>query len=201
MKTTKLKLLGCGLASLLLIGCGTTRTTTDSKGPTGTQDSVVTAGVDPRDLARIASEMLESLRTKGTLDPRDKKPVLLGISRFRNDTGLHDRELNMEALVGQIRADLTRDGKVEIEPFYRVGGKPEDQVAYDLWRRKNFLENRPERDPDFTLSGTVLQHRARQGNKTEITYTFQLRLISMATSSQVWEDSREVTKLSKRPIF
>ena len=171
----------------------------DPNAPTRKRD-VVTAGLDPRDLARVASEMLESLRSKGVLEKGPRQPALLGISRFRNDTASHI-DSDIDKLLGDIRTDLTRDGKVEIEPFYRVGGRPEDPLAYEQYQKDRFLKGLPERDPDFNLSGAVILNRARQGRKTLNTFTFQFRLTSNTTFTQVWQESGVVQKISEQPIF
>ena len=199
MKITQVILLTHCLVSLLLSGCAARTIVMDPNAPSRKGD-VVTAGLDHPDLARVAREMLESLRSRGVLEKSPRQPALLGISRFRNDTGLHI-DLDIDKLVGDIRADLTRDGKVEIEPFYRVGGRPEDPLVYEQYRKDRFLKSLPERDPDFNLSGTVIINRARQERKTLNTYTFQFRLTSNTTFTQVWQESAVVQKISERPLF
>lgn len=157
-----LAIVGC---ALLVAGCATTTTTVIEK-----DQKLVTAGIDTQDFAQKAEQMVASMLDSGVLDKAPRRPAVIAIGRFVNNTGLR---LDMDLLVKKIRVALNKGNKAITDT---TGG----------------VLNAT----DFTLSGKVIDTYATANKKSQHTYTFQLSL----TDNQglaVWEEDMEVSKLTK----
>ena len=133
---------------------------------------VVTMGIDTQDFASKAEEMIQSMLESGALDRVARKPAILVVGRIKNDTGAY---FDTDLLAKKIRVALNRSGKAMTDV---TGGALND--------------------PDFTLSGKIIETYARQDRTRQQGYTFQLSL-SNPQGLAVWEDEKEITKQSQRP--
>ena len=134
-------------------------------------NKLTTMGIDTQDFAGKADEMIQSLVESSVIDKAHRKPAILVVGRILNNTS---RQFDMDLLAKKIRVALNKSGKALTDT---TGGALSD--------------------PDFTLSGKIIDTYARQGEKRQHAYTFQLSL-SNPQGLAVWEDEKEITKQSER---
>jgi len=134
--------------------------------------TVPTMGISTEDFAAKADEMIQSLVESSVLDKAPKKPAILVVGRIMNNTG---RQFDTDLLAKKIRVALNKSGKAMTDT---TGGAL--------------------RDPDFTLSGKIIETATAYGNLRQSAYTFQLSL-SNPQGLAVWEDEKEIRKQSERP--
>ena len=168
MKKTIIYCLGIAACAFFVGGCATTSTTTVVEPP----DRITTSKIDTQDFAVKADEMVASLLESGALDKAAQHPAVIAIGNVINNTTLY---IDTDLLTKKIRVALNKSGKAVTDT---TGG-----VLNNL---------------DFTFSGKIIQPpNAREGNKTQHTYVFQLSLTD-SKGLAVWEEEREVSKLTKR---
>jgi hypothetical protein len=129
-------------------------------------------GIDTQDFAVKAEEMINSLKESSVLDKAPRKPAVLVVGRIVNETS---RQFDTDLLAKKIRVALNKTGKAVTDV---TGGAVND--------------------PDFTLSGKIIDTYAHQGGKRQHAYTFQLSL-SDPQGLAAWEDEKEITKQSESP--
>ena len=132
---------------------------------------VSSMGIDTEDFASQADQMIQSMLGSGILDKAGHKPAIIVVGRVANNT---TRQLDTDLLTKNIRVALNKSGKAQTDV---TGGALSD--------------------PDFTLSGKIIENRVRQGNIRQNTYTFQLSM-SDQKGMAVWEEQKEVTKQSEK---
>ena len=166
---------------------------------TGGNESIVSVDqVNIQDYMQAAETMINSLLESDALDRVPNPPALMAISRVENRTGV---QVETDLLTKKIRIALNKSGKVITRMNFGVGadGKPltEDpagKVIDDLGQFGS--DAKTTRLPDFTLSGKIIQTRARAGNTHQSTFSFQLSLAR--GNNAVWEDEKEITKQGSR---
>lgn len=184
------------LASALLTGCGTQAKYVQ----TGGSENIVNVGqVNIQDYMQAAQTMINSLLASGALDRVPTPPALIAISRVENRTG---QQLETDLLTKKIRIALNQSGKAITRLNFGVGadGKPlmEDPAGRGIADENNFRNDvKTDRLPDFTLSGKIIETRAKAGNLRQSTYSFQMSLAR--GNDAVWEDEKEITKQGTRP--
>jgi PBP1b-binding outer membrane lipoprotein LpoB len=136
-------------------------------------NKLTTMGIDTQDFAAKADEMIGSLVESSVLDKAPRKPAILVVGRIANETS---RQLDTDLLTKKIRVALNKSGKAMTDV---TGGALSD--------------------PDFTLSGKIIDTYARQGDKRQHAYTFQLSL-SNPQGLAVWEDEKEIKKQAERSV-
>lgn len=134
-------------------------------------NKVSSMGIDTEDFASQADQMIQSLLGSGVLDKAGHKPAVMVVGRIVNNT---TRQLDTDLLTKNIRVALNKSGKATTDV---TGGALSD--------------------PDFTLSGKIVESRVRQGNIRQSTYTFQLSM-SDQKGMAVWEEQKDITKQSER---
>ena len=155
--------------SCLMTGCATTGG--DDTITIENSEKITSKNLDTQDFARIGGEMVASLLESGALDKASKHPAVIAIGRIVNNSTLY---IDTDLLTKKIRVDLNKGNKAVTDT---TGG-----VLNAL---------------DFTFSGKIIENKTKDGKKTQRTYTFQLSL----TDNQglaVWEEEKEVNKLTKR---
>lgn len=129
-------------------------------------NKLTTMGIDTQDFAAKADEMINSLVESSVLDKASRKPAILVVGRIVNETS-HQFDTD---LLAKIRVALNKSGKAVTDV---TGGAMNE--------------------PDFTLSGKIIDTYARLGDKRQHAYTFQLSL-SDSQGLAAWEDEKEITK-------
>jgi hypothetical protein len=190
-------LFGVATAGLLLTGCATE---THYVEPTGSRLIANVGRINIQDFANAADTMVNSLIdnliNQGKLQSAvPSEPVLLAISRIQNNTG---QQFDTDELVKKIRVALLRTGKVQTTTTMNLGG-PEDPLAADQQKAKEFFDGKKHtRLPDYTLSGKIIEDRARAGDIRQSAFIFQLSLSSNAGVA-VWEDEKTIVKQGSAP--
>lgn len=178
-----------------LLGCSEKTTYVDTNGP----DTIVsTDQINAQDWNRAAQEMVSSLLDSGTLESAPRQPAIMAISRITNKT---DQNVDTDLLTKNIRVSLNKSGKVRTSTTIGLNGKAEDPLAKGSKQQDEFYNgtsHAPPDLPDYTLSGKILEERARAGDTRQVTYTFQLSLTDRSGNA-AWEEQRQITKQGKRP--
>lgn len=155
-------------ALLLLAGCGSPAVYVEPEKGAGV---VSVDQINVQDFALAADGMLQSLYDSPAFAGRkaaDGGAPVLRVGRVRNDaTDNFDTDL----LVKKMTVSITRSGKA------RVASAEQTSVA-----------------PDYTLTGKILETRAKAGKTRQTTFTFQLTLTDAKTGLSVWEEEKQVTK-------
>lgn len=180
------------LCILLLAGCETPAVYVDPNKGSGV---VSVDKINVQDFAMAADGMLQSLYDSpaflGSKAKDGGAPVLL-VGRVRNDTS---DNFDTDLLVKKLTVSITRSGKARIAKTMGLAG-PEDQAAAEA-RRASAMANGTMSAPlvpDYTLSGKILETRAKAGSTRQSTYTFQLSLTEVKTGLSVWEEEKAITK-------
>lgn len=171
-------------ASLLLVGCDTPTVYVDPNDGSGV---VSVDAINVQDFAMAADAMLGSLYASpafGGAKARDGGAPVLLVGRVRNDTA---DNFDTDLLVKKLTVSITRSGKARVGKAIGVT-TPEDSVAAEA------RKGAPSLSPDYTLSGKILETRAKAGKVRQSTYTFQLTLTDVKTGLAVWEEEKAVTK-------
>lgn len=200
MKTTSrtlrlfLAVTALGALGLGTTGCGTTDARYIDSG--GTETVVSLDQINIQDWANAGDQMVQSLLTSGVLERAPRQPALMAISRIVNNTM---QQVDTDYLTKQIRVALLQSGKVETTTTMGLGGVGEDPLAQGFQEEAEFMGTAPAQEtPFFTLSGKLLEDRARAGKVRQTTYTFQLSLTEVASGRAVWEDQVQITKQGKK---
>src|SRR3989337_1796612 len=180
---------------VLLGGCATHTRYVEPTGPR----TIVTSEINIQDFSYAAEDMVKSLLASGALDKAPQQPAVLAISRITNNT---TQQIDTDMLTKKIRVALNQSGKVLTTTTMGVGGIAEDPLAQSMHQEKEFYTDKkePQRLPDFTLSGKIIEKHDRQNEVRQVTYAFQLSLTNN-DGLAVWEDEKEISKQSKRGVI
>jgi PBP1b-binding outer membrane lipoprotein LpoB len=164
---------------------------------TGGRDSITTVGqIDIQDFIAAAEASVGKLLASGALDKVPTPPAILAVSLVRNETG---RQFDTDLLTKKIRVKLNTSGKALTTTTVSLNDTPEDALAKKLQAEREFLEDKSNtRLPDFSLSGKIIETRARAGDVRQSTFSFQLALTDKRGLA-LWEGEEEITKQGKRP--
>lgn len=136
---------------------------------------LTSSGLDTQDFAAKGEEMVNSLLERDVLDKASQHPAVIAIGRIVNNTTLY---IDTDLLMKTIRVRLNSNGKAVTDT---TGGALNTD--------------------DFTFSGKIIQpQNVKEGNETQHTYVLQLSLTDNKGLA-VWEDEREVNKLTKTHVF
>ena len=179
-------------ALVLLSGCSTPATYVDS----GSSHLVVNVGqINIQDFNSAADSMVNSLIDE-FINPGLCKssvagePALMAISKIVNNTS---QQIDTDLLVKKIRIALRRTGKIETTTTMGLGGA-EDPLAAEQQKAQEFFEDKKHaRLPDYTLSGKIIEVRAKAGSTRQSTFSFQLSLTDRSGVAK-WEADKEITK-------
>lgn len=195
MKTRLLTLLF--LPVIAFSGCQTTPEVSIVK--PGDQGQVRTTGIDPQDFINVADELAQDLNAKGVLNKFQPRPSIVAVSTVINNTA---QRFNTALLTDKIMAAIEAGGSARLMINRGVGadGKPryEDRQGAGTAQRERFREDATSApDPDFTLSGSVIETYSTDGKAKQYTYTIHLRL----TAGEVvaWQGHTEFGKKTKAP--
>lgn len=192
-------LAACGtlILPLLFSGCETTQARYVESG--GTETIVNLNQINIQDWNNAADQLVTSLLESGVLERAPEQPAILGISRVVNNT---QQQVDTDSLVKKIRVDLNKTGKVVTTTTIGLGGRAEDPLAKSAAEYDAFMNDQEAvattRMPHYSLSGKLLEDRARARDDRQVTYTFQLSLTEIGTGLAVWEDEVQITKLGRR---
>jgi penicillin-binding protein activator len=170
------------LSPLALAGCNTPAQYVE---PTGTRTLVTLGDINIQDFSAAADTMINSLLASGVIDKAPTAPAVMGISRIVNST---TKQLDTDMLVKKIRVALNQSGKVLTSTTVGLG-EAEDPLAKQLQEGSA--------KPYFTLSGKIIEQRAKVGDTKQVAYVFQLSLTD-PRGLAVWENEKQIVKQGQR---
>lgn len=172
------------LVALALAGCGTPAVYVDPNAGSGV---VSVDAINVQDFALAADGMLQSLYDSPAfagIKARDGGAPVLLVGRIRNNTA---DNFDTDLLVKKLTVSITRSGKARVAKAIGITAD-EDAVAAEA------RKGSPALSPDYTLSGKIIESRAKAGKIRQSTFTFQLSLTEVKTGLSVWEEEKAVTK-------
>jgi penicillin-binding protein activator len=180
------------LIVLLAGGCATKTRYVDPAGPR----TLVTSDINIQDFSYAAEDMVRSLLVSGVLDRAPQQPSILAISRITNNT---TQQIDTDMLIKKIRVALNQSGKVLTTTTIGIGGIAEDPLAQTIQQEREFYADKkePQRLPDYTLSGKIIEQRDRQKDLRQVAYIFHLSLTN-DEGLAVWEEEKQIAKQTKR---
>ena len=165
----------------------------------GTRTIVSLDKINLQDLNQAAETMITSLRENfinaGKLSGTGPNGVaVLKIENVRNDTA---EQWDTDLLTKKIRIDLNRTGKVATTTTY--GGDAESKVGQEVLQQQQAQGKTPGiLNPDYVLTGKVIEDRNRAGGKREKVYAFQLTLTDTRNGLAIWEEEKTIVKQGSR---
>src|SRR3974390_3005833 len=189
---TKIILPLVAASAALITGCGTNAHYIQ----TGGRESVVsTDTINDQDYMAAANSATSELLASGVLDRVKNPPAILAMSRIVNNSG---QQIDMDMLTKKIRVALLQSGKAVTTTTFGLGGQAEDPLAKGIQQQKEFEgTQKPQRLPDFSLSGRIVEHIVKAGDTRQATYSFQLSLTDQQGLA-VWEGEKQITKQGTR---
>lgn len=191
----------CALITALLVVAGCASSGARRIDPGGTEMVTSLNKIDIQDWMDAADKMIKSLKESAVLAQSDG-PVVIAISRIRNNT---TQQIDTDMLTKKIRTELNRWTEVEVmtTTVIGLGGNAEDPLAQGEQQRAEFFSDGEDTEvkavrPQYTLSGKIIEDRARAGSVRQTTYVFQLALTDVRNGLAVWEDEKQITKQGKR---
>ncbi|WP_461535869.1 penicillin-binding protein activator LpoB [Spongorhabdus nitratireducens] len=193
---------GIALSALVLTGCATNKTyyVDQATGQTTSQETV--AGLNYRDFANAANEMVQTMLTNPRLQHpnADKGAVyIVAVSDIINDT---TQRIDTDQLAKKIRIDLLNSGRFMTTTAVGLHGA-EDQLTEKVRQLKNsslinqktVKGNNKVIAPDFSLSGKIIQRNFQiSGSKQEINYYLQLTMTNLENGLAYWEGEVPIVK-------
>jgi uncharacterized protein (TIGR02722 family) len=190
MKQTLIPIAVITAAALLGSGCDT-----KARQINETQAITTISGIDIQDWNKAANELSVQLLASGVLDNAPRKPAVLAISRFINNT---TQQVDMDLLNKTVRINLLNSGKVLTTTTMGLGGQAEDPMAAGIAQERAILSpGTPPpagMSPDYTLTGKIIQVQARAGNMRQSTFAFQMSLTDARNGLAVWEAEKQIIK-------
>jgi hypothetical protein len=183
------------LALALFSGCATNEARYID--PKGTETIVSLNKINIQDWNQAADELVADMLTSGVLERAPELPALMAVSRITNKT---TSQADTNSLTKKVRVALNQSGKVVTTTTMGYGGNVEDPMAQELAQMQTFMsgEKQQTRLPYYTLSGLLLEDRAKSGNTNQVTYTFQMSLTTTSDGIAVWESEKQITKIGKK---
>jgi PBP1b-binding outer membrane lipoprotein LpoB len=188
------------LSLAFLIGC-----TPAHRIETGGPESITTTSqIDIQDVQDASASMIESLLRNGVFQQfaaaNGRSPILL----FKDGSIINDTttRLPMPMLTGDIKAELVNSKLVQLATTYAgVSGRAQDRDAAAHARRKALRSQATANDttPDFSLTGTIVEHSSRAGSTHQLDVQFQLTLTNWSNNVSEWTDTKKVSKQGDKP--
>lgn len=167
--------------------------------PGSTRTVVSLDKINLQDLNQAAEAMITSLQANfinaGKLSGTGPNGLaVLKIERVINDTGV---QWDSDLLTKKIRIDLNRTGKVATTTTF--GNDAESKIGQELAQERQFLnKGGGVLNPDYTLTGKVIDDTNKSGNKREKVYVFQLTLTDTRNGLAIWEEEKTIVKQGSR---
>jgi len=182
------------LTALLLTACGGARYV-ETEGP----GTIVTVGeINIQDWIQAGDALVQDLLDSNAFDRVENPPAVLAISQIVNNT---TQQVDTNLLTRRIRIALNRSGRALTTTTTGLGGSAEDPLARDqaeFDRFTNATETPAPARPQFSLSGRLIEERARAGRTRQASFVFQLALTEIQSGLAVWEGEEIITKQGRR---
>jgi hypothetical protein len=180
------------VSAALITGCGTNAHYVETG---GTKSVVNVDRINSQDFINAAGDSTAKLLASGVLDRVKNPPAILAMSRIVNNTS---QQIDIDLLTKKIRVALLDSGKAVTTTTFGLAGQAEDPLAKGIQQQQQFMNGQqPQRLPDFTLSGKIIENAVKGGDTRQVTYSFQLSLTDQQGLA-VWEGEKEITKQGTR---
>lgn len=158
--------------------------------------------LDYRDFDGAASEMVQSMISKGTFSKADGSRYVVATGRIINDTM---QRIDTDQLMFKIEQELGNSGQVVMTAAVGGQGAP-DQMVYqmrdlrDTEKAEEFKgDTMPGKGqivaPELSISGKIYQRNIRYDkNIQQVEYYFQLRVVEIASGTVYWQNEKVVGK-------
>ncbi len=148
--------------------------------------------INIQDYGQVATELTGKLLASGALDRVASPPAVIAIGRIINNT---DQQIAIDLLIKKICVLMLDSGKALTITTRDFGGISKDPLAKGFGDENTCKNNtQVTRNPDFTLSGKIIQLVVKADNTSRSIFSFQLSLTDSKTGLAVWEGEKEITK-------
>ena len=159
--------------------------------------------LDYRDFGQVASEMVQSMVSSGSLKKEGGGRYVVTTGRIINDTM---QRIDTDQLMAKIEEELFASGKVVMtsavggegasdKMIYRVRELRESEHA-DEFNQETIAAKGQLIAPELSISGKILQRNLHYDSKTQqVEYYFQLKVTDLTTGLRFWQKE---TILGKR---
>ena len=169
-------------ALVLATGCQDARYITDER------DQIVSLDqIDIQDFRMAAQEVIDSMLAAGVLERAPQQPATIKVTQVVNET---DQRFD--------RALLTQNVLIALNQTGRVVAISDDPETMQLARERAAREGRELPYPFYTLSGRVIQVRAKAGQTRQNAYVFQVILATTDQGLNVWMGESQIVKQGTR---
>ena len=197
-----LQLSVAALTTTLFFGCGTAARRIDTAGNEGLTS---THELNFKDWQDAAHKNINSLIESGVLSRNDGRKNIIMVSTVKNSTREH---INTAILTNLIRKAILKSQQAYTTTAVSAKGM-EDKSTRQVRGLKNdkmFDQKTVKKDgtviaPDMSLAGEIIQQKTVVGRDEESYFMFHLTLTDLKTGLAVWENTVEVAKQRKRPLF
>ena len=159
--------------------------------------------LDYRDFGQVASEMVQSMVSSGSLKKEGGGRYVVTTGRIINDTM---QRIDTDQLMAKIEEELFASGKVVMTSSV-VGEGASDKMIYrvrelresehsDEFNQETIAAKGQLIAPELSISGKILQRNLHYDSKTQqVEYYFQLKVTDLTTGLRFWQKE---TILGKR---
>lgn len=193
MKLTFITFAAMSGLALVALGC------VDARPINETEAITTVGGIDIQDWNKAANELSVQMLASGVLENAPRRPAVLAISRFVNNT---TQQVDMDLLNKTVRINLLNSGKVLTTTTTGLGGQAEDPLAAGIAQEQAILTPGTSApaglSPNYTLTGKIIQVQARAGKMRQSTFAFQMSLTDVRNGLAVWEGEKQIIKQGTR---
>ncbi len=186
------------LAGLLLAGCATETVNIDVVNDEGK----AVMGLDYRDFAQAASEMIQSMIGSGALKKPGGGRYVMTTARVTNDTM---QRIDTDQLMAKIEEELMNSGMVVMTSAVGGRGAPDemiyemrdirDSATGDEFKQETLAGKRTLEAPERSISGKILQRNIRyDNNRQQVEYYFQLMVTDLTSGLRIWQKESIIGK-------
>ncbi len=178
-----------------IVGCQTATSNIDTQNDTGK----AVLGLDYRDFARAASEMVETMsRSKALSKPAGGRYVM-ATSVIKNDT---DLRIDTDQLMAKIQEELLNSGRVVFTSSIGSGDSVDEMIrqARKLREDQEFNKSTVQQKgkliaPDLSISGKLIQKNIDYTrNSRQVEYYIQLRITELESGLIIWQHEKFIGK-------
>jgi uncharacterized protein (TIGR02722 family) len=186
------------LAGLLLAGCATETVNIDVVNDEGK----AVMGLDYRDFAQAASEMIQSMIGSGALKKPGGGRYVMTTGRVTNDTM---QRIDTGQLMAKIEEELLNSGMVVMTSAVGGRGAPDemiyemrdirDSATGDEFKQETLAGKQTLIAPELSIAGKIFQRNIRYDrNRQQVEYYFQLRITDLTTGLRFWQKESIIGK-------
>jgi len=173
----------------LALACGLSGCETDARVLTDDRSKITTLDhIDVQDWTRAAEDAVRKLANSGVLDQAPSKPAVVKISRITNNTS---QRVDTDMLTQKVKIALTQSGKAKVMTQDEATQQLNDYTRFQRGEKGIVV-------PYYTLSGKIIEVRAKAGDMRQTSFVFQLNLATVNDGLDVWAGETDITKQGTR---